>query len=189
MTSDLRDVAQAVLTRAKSQGYVVSREIREELQQAGQSTGRWRDVVREAGGSLSLRHGRYYYVSRIRARMREDHRHLKRVKGATRDLIRHYKADAIDRERRSFRRIHFVIPVKVETADGRELTLLSQDISLTGVRLLGTVDLRGQKIRVHMPSVDKGEGQWCFSVHILWSSKVADSMIENGGIFLAVQED
>jgi hypothetical protein len=188
MSSDLRTVTQMVLNRAKAQGYVVAREIREELEHAGQPATRWKDVVREAGESLSLSHGRYHYVSRIRVRMREDHRQLKRVKGAARDLIRKYKRGSAERERRSFRRIHFIIPVKAQLPNGKEITLVSQDISLTGVRLLGTADLLGQKIRLFMPSIDHGGGQWCFLVHVLWSSQVADGMIENGGIFLEVQE-
>jgi len=188
MSSELQRVAQVVVSRARQKGYVVSRDVRQELTQAGHPATRWKEVIRAAGKHLEMRNGRYYYVSRVRVHMREEQRSLNGVKRATQNLIRQYKAAAVATERRSHRRIHFILPVTVILADGKKVHVVTQDISLNGVRVIASVDLRGQKAQVVMPSIDHGTGQWVYSVHFLWSSKIGDNLIESGGFFLDVAE-
>lgn len=189
VVTDLQGVAQVVLSRARDHGFVVPRQVREELDQAGMDVARWKEVVELAGPRLSYRNGRYYYVSSIKARMRREHSHGREVRRAARTLIRRYKAANISQERRSHRRIHFVHPVTVFTEDGRELHMLSEDLSLTGLRLIGAHDLRGLKVRVMVPSIDRGAGQYCFIVQMLWSTRVGDNLVETGGLFLDIHEE
>ena len=88
-------------------------------------------------------------------------------------------------ERRGEDRIDFVQPVKVTTEDDREYTLLTRDLSATGIRLFGTLRLLGQKVRVAITA----PGQTLpttFVVRILWTCAVGDGLVENGGAFLEV---
>ena len=102
-----------------------------------------------------------------------------------RRLIEQHQSARTGVERREQDRVDFVHPVTVLTDDGRRLTLLSRDLSVTGIRLVGTQRLLGQKVRVLVPA---GEGQppTEFLVRILWTCPVGDELIENGGTFLAV---
>ena len=157
---------------AREQGYVRSLDIREELKRVGEPVAGWKDVVREAGRRLTLKNGRYYYVSPLRARLRQSHRNRKDVKRAAGELIRAYKASSVVNERRNHRRIPLILPARVYSPGGKEHHMLTQDLSLNGVRLVGTQALRGQKARVLLPSNDKGGGQWVFTVQFLWSTTV-----------------
>lgn len=187
--ADLQGVAQAVLSRARDKGFVVPRQVREELDQAGMDVARWKEVIELARPSLKYRNGRYYYVSSIKARMRREYTHNREVRRAARHLIGKYKAANVSLERRSQRRTHFIQPVTVFTEDGRELHMLSEDLSLTGMRLIGAHDLRGQKVRIVVPSVDHGRGQYTFVVQMLWSTRVGDALVETGGLFLDIHEE
>jgi hypothetical protein len=182
-------VAQTIVSRARQQGYVRSNDIRDELKRIGEPATEWKEVVRKAGASLALKNGRYYYVSPLRARIREGHRHLQGVKRAARTLIRTYKAASVHIERRNHRRINFILPVQVISTNGKTHQMVTQDISLNGVRVIGSQSLRGQKARVLMPNIDHGGGQWLFTVHFLWSSTIGDHLVESGGIFLEVSEE
>ena len=63
MTStDLQGIANTVVRRAQRQGFVLPREVRQELAQAGAPDTMWKDVLALARSSLSYRKGRYYYV-------------------------------------------------------------------------------------------------------------------------------
>jgi hypothetical protein len=190
---DLQQVAQAVVSRAQQQGYVVPHEVREELAQAGLPEEHWKDVVDRARASLSYRRGRYYFVpaavARLRERSRQDQSLQQALRKAIREVIQQYKKVAVDTERRQHDRIQMLQPIKVITAEGRELSLLSRDLSLTGMRLLSTHDLLGQKVKVLIPRTDNGANQWCFLVHILWTNLVADGLYESGGMFIEVVPD
>jgi hypothetical protein len=83
-------------------------------------------------------------------------------------------------ERREAGRIEFIQPVQVETEDGRLLTLLSRDISASGIRLIGTQRLLGQKISIRLCD-------FSFTARVLWSCPIGDDLVENGGNFLGVR--
>src|SRR5262249_51323012 len=103
---------------------------------------------------------------------------------AGRDLIRRQKAVHADTDRRQADRIDYIHPVKLQTEDNREFRVLTRDLSPTGMRLLGSRSLLGQKVRVHLtPSSGKG---CTFLVRILWSCAVGDELFENGGSFLGM---
>jgi hypothetical protein len=70
-------------------------------------------------------------------------------------------------------------PVQVVTEDEREFTFLSLGPSSSGIRLIGLCGLLGQKVRVRIPNPDGAP--WCFVVRILWTCRVGDDLIENGG--------
>ncbi|MBY0526182.1 MAG: hypothetical protein K2R98_22500 [Gemmataceae bacterium] len=191
--TDLKGVVDAVQRRAQRQGFVVPREIRAELMEAGLNDSLWKDVLALAGSSLNCRHGRYYYVpagpSRMRVRVRHDHVHLRHLQRAVRWLIRQQRAvEAVHVERRSHRRMHFVCPVQVETADHRVLNLVSREISVSGIRLLGTMALQGQRVRVWIPRPENSADRCCFLVQMLWSAVVGDGLCESGGVFLELIE-
>jgi hypothetical protein len=83
--------------------------------------------------------------------------------------------------------------VKVRAEDGRECTLLSRDVSATGIRLIGTRRLLGQKVRVSIPrpgaattDSPRAAAGWSFLVRILWTCAVGDDLFENGGAFMEV---
>jgi hypothetical protein len=84
-------------------------------------------------------------------------------------------------ERREAGRIEFIQPVVVSTEDGRRLTVLSRDLSTSGIRLIGTRRLLGQKITIRL-------GVYEFVARVLWSCPIGDDLVENGGSFLAVRQ-
>jgi len=183
--NDLSNVTAAVVSRAREHGFVLPREVREQLTAAGLSEGLWKDVVELARPLLHLRGGRYYYAARVSERARKQQDQEQAVRRAVRQLIRVHRAAAAAVERRGQDRIDFIQPVTVQTEDGREFTLLSRDLSTTGIRLIGTRRLLGQKVRVLVPQPDGGAA-WSFLVRILWTCAVGEDLFENGGALLEV---
>jgi hypothetical protein len=145
----------------------------------------WKDVVALARPSLSFRRGRYYYSALVSARVRQEQEHQEGIQTAIRQLITQHRADAERVERREQDRITFVQPVKVRTEDAREFTLLSRDLSPTGIRLIGTSRLLGQKVWIELPRTDQPR-PWTFLVRVLWTCAVGDGLFENGGTFVEV---
>lgn len=190
MSVELQDVASALLKRAQNQGFVVAREVREALAAAGLPEARWKEVLNLAGASLHYQHHRYYYVPagtpRMRTYLQQIQRQHRQVRHAIRELVGAYKVMLQKPNRRQHQRIHFLQAVRVVTEDRHELGLLSRDISLTGIRLIGSSDLTGQKIRVSVPHPDGSRPPCDFVVRVLWSSEVGDGLFENGGLFLCV---
>ncbi len=184
--ANLQGVADQVVRRAQRQGYVVPREVREELKQAGAPDESWKDVVALARQSLSFRRGRYYYSAPVSDRVRREQSQQRDVRRAVDRLVRdNPAASATPIERRGQDRVDFVQTVAVRTDDGEEFTLLSRDLSTTGIRLVGTRRLLGQKVHVLVPRPD-GEAPYDFLVRVLWTCAVGDGLFENGGAFLEV---
>jgi hypothetical protein len=181
--TDLQNVAHAVVRRAERQGFVLPSEIREELAQQSIPKGQWKEVVAISQPILRYRQGRYYYQPPVSPRMREEQRQQRTIQLAIRNLIRDYKKNHALDERRQQARVDFIQPVKVRTENQRELAVLSRDLSATGIRLIGTQSLLGQKIEVLFIRPD-GEESCCALTRILWTCTVGDGLFENGGIFL-----
>src|SRR5712692_2147843 len=179
----LTEIADAVVRRAQRQGFVRPKDVREELQQAGESPGLWKDVLALARASLSYRKGRYYYTSPVSDRLRQEQEHQATVAEAARRVMIDYRDAATREERRGEERIDFIQPVQVRTEDGRAFTLLSRDLSTSGMRLIGTRSLLGQKVQVRPTGTPEGEG-WCFVLRVLWTCAVGDDLFENGGTFV-----
>jgi len=184
LLTDLQEVANTMVQRAQRRGYVIPREIREELSHAGLPDAQWKEVVDLAQPSLYYRQGRYYYVTTVSPRLRAELSQQEQIQQTIRQLIRRHKQQASEVERRRQDRIDFIQPVKVQTEDRREFTLLSRDLSTTGIRLIGTRSLLGQKVRVVIP--DDKEEPTAFLVRVLWTCAIGDDMFENGGAFLEV---
>jgi hypothetical protein len=180
---ELPTIASRVLDRAQQQGYVTRREIREELRQSGQPDGSWRDVLAILRESLHYRQGRYNFICQFDSRLEQELLQQRRIHRSVRDVMRRHRAQDNQQERRRQGRVDFIKPVRVQAADGREYTLLSRDLSLTGIQLLGSRSFLGQKIHVWLPEGD-GKRSLCFLVRILWTSMVGDGLFENGGTFL-----
>jgi hypothetical protein len=106
-----------------------------------------------------------------------------RTRHAVGRLILQHRAAAARRERRGQAPVDFLQPVRVWTEDGREFTLLSYDLSFTGIRVIAPRSLLGQKLRVLYPEGSHGEPS-CFAIRVVWSSAVGDELFENGGVFL-----
>jgi hypothetical protein len=181
--TELQAVAHAVVRRAERCGFVLPSEIREELAQQSIPKDQWKQVVALSRPALRYRQGRYYYKALISPRMREEKRHQRAIHLTVRQLVRGYKKSHAAGERRQQGRADFVQPVKVRTDHQRELAVLSRDISETGIRLIGTQSLLGQKVEVLIARAD-GDDPLCFLTRILWTCSVGDGLFENGGIFL-----
>jgi hypothetical protein len=173
----LQEVADLVVCLAQQQGYVVERDVREHLLRAGLSDSLWKDVLALVRPPLSYRRGRYYHSSPPSPHV------LPEIHAAVSRLINQHEHGADRVERREQGRIDFIQPVEVTTEDNRTFTLLTRDLSATGIRLIGTRRLLGQKVRVRIPA---GSDTIDFSVRILWTCPVGDDLVENGGTFLGV---
>jgi hypothetical protein len=182
MTStEMQPVAEAVLQLAKRQGYVTARDIRAELRIAGLTEEIWKDVLTHVDGALVSRQGRYYPKDALTPRSQKEHAKQQTITKAIKKLIKAHKTRGKTDERRGQARIDFVHPVKIRTEDGKEFALMSRDLSATGVRLLGTKRLLGQKLQLELPN---GKTPCRVLVRILWTCAVGDDLFENGGTFM-----
>ncbi len=179
----LQAITDAVVRRAQRQGYVTPREVRAELGQAGLPVSQWKEVLELARESLHYRQGRYYYLEAVSPRLQQAQSQQEMVANAVRQVIRRHRESSAELERRQQERIDFMHPVQVQTADGRQLNLLTRDLSPTGMRLLATRSLLGQKLRVLLPGPGKGATTGLI-VRILWTCAVGDDLFENGGTFV-----
>ncbi len=184
---DLQAVAAAAVRLAEQKGSILPREVRTLLSEAGQDETLWKDAL--ARTPLRRRGGRYYPpAASDRARRDQDQQHA--IYKAIRQMIRSHRDAARQEERREQVRTDFIQPVKVRTEDGREHTLISRDVSATGIRLFGTRRLLGQKVRLFIPrpgsSATPTEG-WSFLVRILWTCAIGEDLFENGGAFLEIE--
>lgn len=183
-TTDLQVIASTVVRCAQRQGSLLPQQIRKQLAEAGVPGTLWKDVAALARASLSYRKGRYYYVPPVSERVRQEQEHQRMVRQAVEHLIAQHRSDSNRIERRERQRIDFVQPLKARGEDGRTCTLLSRDLSVSGIRLIGTRSLLGQKIHVELPNPG-GPKPWCFLVRILWTCALGEDMYENGGIFVS----
>ena len=182
----LGPIAEAVTRRAERQGYVTPRDIRSELALAGLAEARWKDVLSLVRDKLNYRQGRYYHTRTVSARLFQEQAQQRLVEKAIRKLVRQHRAAVKQRERRGQMRTDFIQPVKVTTDDGKVRNVVSRDLSTTGIRLLGTVQLLGQKVQIELPQGEDDPVR--FKARILWTCAVGDNLFENGGTFLAVEE-
>lgn len=182
--TNLQDVVEAVLARAQRQGSVTPEDVQDELTQAGVPEELWEEVLTLCRRSLRKRQGRYHYVSAAR---RESARERQRqaMRRVVRGIIRRHRA-AQQVERRGQDRIDFIQAVRVLTEDQRELHLLSRDLSTTGIRLIASRSLLGQKVRVLL---SEGDESCSLVVRVLWTCAVGDDLYENGGMFLERDEE
>jgi chromosome condensin MukBEF ATPase and DNA-binding subunit MukB len=181
----LQPIADSVLRRARQQGSVTARDIRAETKLAGLAETQWKDVAALVKAELHYRQGRYYPADPISARRAEAEAQQERVAKAIRALIREHRATVKQHERRGQTRIDFIQPIKVHTADGHTLNLLSRDVSTSGIRLVGTKQLLGQKVQIELPHGADGEAL-ILNARILWTCAVGDDLFENGGSFLEI---
>jgi hypothetical protein len=179
------EVIATVVRRAQQQGFVLPREVREELKNLDLPASLWKDVVAQAQPALHHRRGRYYFVPSSSNRMQEEQKQQQDIHSSVRRIIRHYKKAAKLIERREQDRLDFIQPVQIHTDAGQEINLLSRDLSATGIRLVGTCRLLGQKVTVTIPDAEGGKPA-CFATRILWTCSVGDGLFENGGRFLEI---
>jgi hypothetical protein len=185
ISTNLQGVADLVIRQAQRQGFILPREIRTVLSEAGVCETLWKDVLAVARPALAYRKGRYYYTAPVSDRVRQEQSQQRDMQKAVRQLIRQYRNAAARIDRREEDRIDFVQPVKVRTEDQREYTLMSRDVSATGIRLIGTRRFLGQKVHLSIPAAD-GTASWEFVVRILWTCAVGEDLVENGGTFIDV---
>lgn len=185
IATDLQGIAEAVIRRAQSQGSVTAEDIQQELNRAGVSDEMGPDVLALCRRSLRRRQGRFVYVSAMTRPTRPEQQQ-RLIRRTIREVIRRHR-DAQRVERRGQDRVDIIQPVRVVTEDGKERRLLSRDLSTSGIRLIGTRSLLGQKVCVHL---GEGADSYALVVRILWTCAVGDELFENGGMFLdaAVEE-
>jgi hypothetical protein len=188
MNVSIAQVVEAVLRRAQRQGFVVARDVRAELSLAGQPESEWKTVLEQAKPSLVLRQRRYYHKDSYSPRLEQERQQQEAIQKAIRAIIKEHRARSKRDERRGQARVDFIQPVKVRTEHGADFSLLSRDISPTGIRLLGAHRLLGQKVEVQLP---QGEGRppCRLLARILWTCSVGDFLFENGGNFLQLLTD
>ncbi len=183
MTVDLQAVAEAVVRRAERQGFVVPRDIREEVAQAGLPEANWKEVLELARPKLNYRHGRYHHLHAVSERAQQAQSQQQAVQSALRHIMALHRKISRTQERREQERIEFVHSLRVETEDNRTYHVLSRDLSTTGLRLISTRSFLGQKIRVTLPRWES-DGPYTFAVRVLWTCAIGDDLFENGGAFL-----
>lgn len=181
-SASLQPIAETVLRLAKRQGFVLAREVRAELRLAGLPESEWKAVLALTHADLLYRQGRYYHKESFSPRLQKEHAQQQAVQKVIRGLIKKHRSDRKEDERRGQARVDFIHPVKVHTEDGHEHTLMSRDLSMTGIRLLGTQRLLGQKVQLAF----EGQSACRLITRILWTCAVADDLFENGGTFLEV---
>lgn len=183
--TSLQQVVDAMVRQAQRNGYVVARDIRMELKLAGLPEEQWKDVVALAKDHFHYREGRYYHLGTVSPRVQKERDQQRVIQKAIRRLLKQHRAAAKEDERRENKRVDFIVPIKVTAEDGKTFTLLSRDLSTTGMRLLGTKRLLGHKIRLELPLGDDVEP--CrILMRVLWTCAVSDDLFENGGSFLEV---
>ncbi len=183
ISTNLQGVAELVVREARRQGYILPRQIRTVLKGAGVCETLWQAVLAVAQDSLTYRKGRYYYSAPVSDRVREEQSRQSEIQKRIRQVIRNHRSAKEGHDRRGEDRIDFVQPVKVRTEEGHEYTLFSRDLSPSGIRLIGTRRLLGQKVRIAIPIGD-GSTHWNCVVRILWTCAVGEDLVENGGTFL-----
>jgi hypothetical protein len=124
--------------------------------------------------------------SQINPRLQAE-RLKKEVNSAVKELIRQFKHSNASEERRRQGRFEFLQTIKVRLENDREFTVLSRDLSVDGIRMVGTSSLLGQKIQVIIPRPNQPE-PLKLRARILWTCAVADGLFENGGNFLELVE-
>src|SRR5262249_23046624 len=97
-STTLQEIANAIVRRAQRQGFVLPREIRAQLTQAGLDEASWKEVVELAGPALRLRGGRYYHRDRAGDARREEDA-PRGVKSAVREVLRRYRAVQVEERR------------------------------------------------------------------------------------------
>lgn len=108
---------------------------------------------------------------------------------AVRGLMRYFKSTSgVPQERRRQTRTLFVHPLTVLTADRRRLQCVSRDLSLNGMRILGSESLVGQTVGITIARRDGEAEQWYFTLQVLWSSAIGDGLVDSGGLFLGVAQ-
>jgi hypothetical protein len=176
----LHRVVDLLVRRAQGEGFVRTRDIRVEVVKAGLAEEDWENVVALAGAKLVYAKGRYYPAESTKPSPDRGRQRIERVAAR---LIRRYQATTAGEERRHASRIDFIQPIELLMEDGRALTVLSRDLSLTGVRFIASQSLLGQKVHVLLPDDDRGVA-YHFLVRILWACAVGDGLFENGALFL-----
>ena len=181
--TDLQEIANAVVRKARQNGSIRASDIRAELARTKAPKEEWKQVVALSGPLLRYQHGRYYYQARATSPLEAEVQQQKAIHTTVSKLIRQYKKNHAQIERREQGRINFVQPVTVRTEDGRALTLLSRDLSKTGIRLIGASSLLGRRVEVEVVDSEAGKPAR-FVVRVLWTCAVGDGLFENGGTFL-----
>jgi len=187
LATSVQEIADQVTRRAQRQGFIMAHEVREEVARAGCDEPLWTEVLKLARSSLCFRRGRYYYQAPVSDRVRHEQSRQRDIHRAVRQLVKQYKALASQVERREQDRVDFIQQVKVRTEDGQEFTLLSRDLSPTGIRLIGSRRFLGQKLHLRIPGRIPSQ-PWTFLVRILWTCAVGDDLYENGGAFVEVAQ-
>lgn len=160
---------------------MTARDVRAELRIAGLTDEVWKDVLGLLDESLVHRQSRYYPRDAISPRLQKEHARQSAIVKVIKKLIKAHKSRSKTDERRGQTRVDFIQPVKIRTEDGKVYGLLSRDLSATGVRLLGTKQLLGQKVQLELPN---GKAPCRLLVRILWTCAVGDDLFENGGTFV-----
>ena len=184
MSDPLRVVTETVLAQARTKGYTLPAEVRQELARAGLDEGLWKDVLALARSSLRFDGDRYWYHAPLSERAAREKGRLDAVSQAVRAILERQR-ERLD-ERRGQDRMEFIHPVVLLLDDETEHRVLTRDLSISGVRLIGSRRLLGQKVRLSLP-VPGEVAPLAIRLRILWTAQVGDDLFENGGSFVEME--
>ncbi len=169
---------------AEQKGYDVPRDIRAELDRAKLDESRWKEIVELLRESLHYRQGRYYVIrAEGSPRLEREHQLQQRVRDVLQKVLESPATDAPS-ERRQEERTPYTRPITIQTEDRQEFTVLSQDLSASGIRFIANRTFLGKKLSVLLRGVDETAPAVTLVVRILWATQVSEGLFENGGAFL-----
>src|SRR5436190_6526426 len=105
--ANLQPVVQSVVRLAQRQGYVVPRDVRAELRQAGLPDAQWKEILELSRESLHYRQGRYYFLAPVSAPVQEQQTLQQQVIHVLREIIQDHRRRQAQQERRHQDRIDF----------------------------------------------------------------------------------
>lgn len=178
----LKSLVEAVKRRAQAKGFILPKEVKEELASAGLAEGLWKEVLNSARPVLQYHGGRYYFVPGVSPRRQEHEEMHLQVRAWLQSVAKQQKEVAEGEERRGSERVTFVQPVTLTAEDGASHRALSKDLSPSGIRFIGSKNMLGQKLKATLSS-PTGSSR-TFWIRIVWACEVGDALYENGGTFV-----
>jgi hypothetical protein len=185
MTSpDLKVIACAVVNRIRVRGYILPREIRTELREAGQPTKLWKQVVGLIHPPLEYCGGRYYALPAVISRLKREESQLGIIQEMVQQLVLRKQYDSAAEERRREDRHRFLQTVKVQDEKGGDRTVLLEDLSPSGVRFMSSRNYLGHRLSIALSAQGAANVSVILVMRIVWSCAVADGLYQHGGCFL-----
>lgn len=187
-TPDLQAVAKSILLLAENNGFVVPRDVRNELKAVGLPETDWKKIIEYLRESLNYRQGRYYFIKPSSPRLVKQKSSQDAIRSAVESLMENTSVLPVDNNRRQETRHNFPFPIQAQSEDGENFTVLGRDLSSTGIRIVSGKSLLGRKLVLCLKnSTNHFDREISLLTRIVWTESVGDGLYENGGTFLDVE--